>query len=120
MLNTLPHQTECLSAKITTIKPSNLKEALKTAQAKKWMEVCEKELAALSKLGTSTLVSCLPNRKIIDCKWVFQTKFNPDGTIDCYKAHLVTKGFSQVKYLDYRETFVPVAHWNLNSTCYYC
>jgi hypothetical protein len=49
-----------------------------------------------------------PNRKAIDNKWVFKTKLNSDGSIEREKARLCAKGYSQVQYVDFNETFAPV------------
>lgn len=48
-------------------------------------------------------------KKPIDCKWVYKIKHHADGTIECYKAEQVVKGFTQVEGIDFQETFVPVA-----------
>ena len=50
------------------------------------------------------------------CWWVYYAKYVVDGSIDRYKAHLVTKGFSQVEGIDYFETFSPIAR--MNSICF--
>jgi hypothetical protein len=47
---------------------------------------------------------------VIGTKWVFKNKQGENSEIVRYKARLVAQGFSQVKGLDFRETFVPVAH----------
>ena len=50
-----------------------------------------------------------PGRKLVQCKWVYKTKFAADGSPLKYKARLVAKGYSQVHGIDYNETFAPVA-----------
>ena len=50
-----------------------------------------------------------PGRKLVQCKWVFKTKFSVDGSPLKYKAILVAKGYSQVCGVEYNETFSLVA-----------
>ncbi|KAK5837807.1 hypothetical protein PVK06_006534 [Gossypium arboreum] len=50
--------------------------------------------------------------KTVGCKWVFTTKFKPDGSLDRYKARLVAKGYTQTYGIDYLETFALVAKLN--------
>jgi len=38
----------------------------------------------------------------------FKTKYALDGSIDCYKTHLVALGNHQQASIDYLETFSPV------------
>jgi hypothetical protein len=61
-------------------------------------------------LGNNTwdLVPPPRNTNIISGKWVFRHKLKPNGSLDCYKAHWVLRGFSQEQGVDFDETFSPV------------
>ena len=63
---------------------------------------------ALIRNNTWTLVPFTKGMNVVDKKWVFQLKYNPDGGIQRYKAKLVTKGFQQTTGVDFNETFNPI------------
>ena len=44
--------------------------------------------------------------------WVYKTKFHSNGVFELHKAHLVSKGFSVWKVINYIETFSPVMKMN--------
>ena len=64
---------------------------------------------SLQKNTTWELVSLPSGRKLVQCKWVFQTNVAADGSTYKCKEILVEKGFSQFQGVDYHETFAPVA-----------
>ena len=68
----------------------------------------EEELVALNTNDTWDLVPRPLGINIIGSKWIYRVKKNEDGMIDCFKAHLVARGFTQIFGLDYDETFSPV------------
>ena len=51
--------------------------------------------------------------KNMGCKWIFNIKYRVDGSVDCYKAWVVAKGFTQAYGINYQETFAPMAKLNI-------
>ncbi|KAJ0609721.1 putative RNA-directed DNA polymerase [Helianthus annuus] len=88
-----------------TIKPSSYNEAAKDPR---WVEAMNKEMEALFRNNTWTLVDLPHGRKPIGCKWVYKVKYKSSGEIERFKARLVAKGFNQREGLDFGETFSPV------------
>ena len=67
------------------------------------------EMKSMKDNGVWDLVELPKSVKPIGCKWIFKTKRDSKGNIVRYKAHLVVKGFTQKKGIDYKETFSPVS-----------
>jgi hypothetical protein len=48
-----------------------------------------------------------PERKfVVTSKWIYKIKHTTDGSIERHKMIFVARGFSQVKGIDYEETFL--------------
>ncbi|KAJ0492486.1 putative RNA-directed DNA polymerase [Helianthus annuus] len=88
-----------------TLEPTCYDEAAKDPR---WVEAMNKEMEALFRNNTWTLVDLPPGRKPIGCKWVYKVKYKSSGEIERFKARLVAKGFNQREGLDFGETFSPV------------
>ena len=69
----------------------------------------KEELDALTKNHTWDLVTLPPGQFVVGCKWIYKIKIRSDGSIECYKARLVAKVFTQEYGINYEETFTLVA-----------
>lgn len=70
-----------------------------------------KEIQALEDNGTWIITLLPPGKKPIESKWVYKIKYKHDGQVECYKDHLVAKGYTQVEGVDFHETFVLLQNW---------
>ncbi|KAL0433530.1 UNVERIFIED_CONTAM: hypothetical protein Slati_2687300 [Sesamum latifolium] len=77
---------------------------LQANKDERWVETMNQELIALTKMIHGTLLTCL-----IDSRWGFKLKFNPDGSIQWHKARLVAKGYKKVEVVDYLDSFSSAA-----------
>ncbi|GKD02781.1 ribonuclease H-like domain-containing protein [Tanacetum coccineum] len=66
------------------------------------------EYNALISNGTWVLVPLLANVNVVRSMWLFKHKFNADGSLSRYKAHLVANRRNQQQGIDCDETFSPV------------
>ena len=55
------------------------------------------------------MITLPPDKYVVSCKWIYKIKTRADGSVERYKARLVTKRFTQEYDIDYKETFAPVA-----------
>ena len=78
-----------LASVFTVMEPYSYSQAIKQQS---WIDAMHLELAALEKNGTWELITLPQGKKAIRCKWVYKTRFKPDGSAYQFKACLVAKG----------------------------
>ncbi|CAI7810845.1 unnamed protein product [Closterium sp. NIES-54] len=93
------------------ISTMTVKEALASWKGKAVKAAMEEEIRSLIGMGTWELVKRLPEVNIMKNRWVLTTKYHIDDTVECEKARLVVKGFTQVYGADYDETYGPVSSY---------
>ena len=86
--------------------PKSYAEAAKDAN---WCDTMEEEMHALTSNETWDLVDAPKGVKTIECRWAYKVKCNTDGSVNRYKAQLVTESYVQKHDLDYDETYALVA-----------
>ena len=74
---------------------------------KHWAKAFLVEIKALELNNTWRAEVPSKDANIVTSKWVLSVKYNQDGSVNKYKARIVARGFSQVKGIDYNETFAP-------------
>ena len=66
-----------------------------------WQQAMAEELDALVKTNTWDLIFCPSGIKPIGCKWIYTIKMKSDGSLERYKARLVTLENRQEYGIDY-------------------
>jgi hypothetical protein len=72
--------------------PTSVREALADLN---WRRAMEEEYRALLANQTWDLVPRLSGCNVVTGKWIWTIKRRTDGTLECYKARWVLRGFTQ-------------------------
>jgi hypothetical protein len=74
--------------------PVTYSEAISYSDSLFCKEAIKVEIDSLLQNQTWEIIDLPLGAKPISCKWIFKRKYFFDGSIDKYKARLVTKGFT--------------------------
>ena len=91
--------------------PVSYDEAMSSPLAQEWETAMQSEMKALEESNTYDIVPLPKGRELVGVKWVYAIKSDKEGN-DLYKARFVAKGYSQVKGINYHETFSPTVRMN--------
>ena len=86
--------------------PNSYQEVLNSEDSEKWLATSQEEFNGLTEMGVWKLVDHPSDHKTIKCRWTYVLK--SDGR---YKVRLVTKGYTQVQGIDYKEYFSLVVRY---------
>lgn len=87
---------------LTEEDPINFSQAIRSPNSLKWVDAMKDEMKSMADNDVWDLVKLPEGKKPIGCKWIFKTKRDSKGNIERYKAHLVTKCFTQKEGIDYK------------------
>jgi hypothetical protein len=90
---------------VSSIEPYRVEDALRDSD---WVLAMQEELNNFTRNEVWHLVP-RPNQNVVGTKWVFRNKQDEHGVVTRNKVRLVAKGYSQVKGLDFGETYAPIA-----------
>lgn len=84
-----------------------------------WIKAINSELGGLKHNETWNSLDHPHNIQPIGRKWVYKVNHKANGTIERYKARLVTKGYNQVEGLDLFDTCFTYGEYNYceDTTC---
>jgi len=93
--------------------PDNLRvyEARHEAEWPEFDASCKVEVQALWDNGTWEMVPLPDGKQVIRTELLCERKRGPAGEISKYKGRLVVRGDTQIPYVDYTETWAPVARY---------
>ena len=84
-------------------------EAMQSPDSENWKGAMNEKMNSLFANGSVSLTTLPQGRTPVGGRWVYTIKEGADGDIT-YKARFVAKGYSQVKGLDFQDTFAPTAN----------
>ncbi|WVZ16028.1 hypothetical protein V8G54_013594 [Vigna mungo] len=96
-------------ARFPSLRLLTMRCILTAIDIKEWKEAMIEELKSIEKNKTWEMVEPPQHKQPIEVKWVFKTKYKPNGDIAKLKARLVAKGFLQKPGVDFTNVFAPVA-----------
>jgi hypothetical protein len=88
--NVLSYGHQANIALANALEPKLYNEAMASPDAAKWLAMCKEEMCMWKDLDVYDVVPQLKGCKVIGSKWVFHIKWGPDGSIQKYKARIIT------------------------------
>eukprot|EP00253_Pinus_taeda_P005295 PITA_05295 len=95
-----------LTRECVETEPSSFEEVV---QQLIWVDAMVEEYDSIVRNSVWDVVLTLENKSVVSSYWLYKVKQTADGSVEKHKVRFVARGFSQVKGIDYDETFSPVA-----------
>lgn len=111
-LNLPTKSSPVLSSAVAEDDPSFWNAALSSPNQAFWLHAAFEEICQIVRMRTFDFVplsSIPPARSSLPAKWVWKSKRDLHNNIEKFKTRCVVRGDKQIKNIDYKETFAPVA-----------
>jgi hypothetical protein len=92
----------------TYVNPTCRRDAIESDERENWLEAELEEMNSIKVVHeVYSLVPKVKGMNILGSRWVYVKKFNPDHTVDRWRARWVAQGFKQKFGVDYDIVFAP-------------
>ena len=91
-----------LMSKCIVTKPSSFEEAVHEPT---WVDAMVEEYDSIVRNSAWEIVPRPVGKSIVGSRWIYKVKKAANGSVEKYKARFFSWGFSQIKGIDYEETF---------------
>eukprot|EP00253_Pinus_taeda_P006891 PITA_06891 len=98
-----------LVSKCVVIEPSSFEEVVEDHA---WVDAMVEEYDSIVRNSAWEIVPRPEGKSVVGLRWIYNVKQEADGSVEKYKARFVARGFSQIKGIDYEETFALVARYS--------
>jgi len=98
-----------LMSKCVVTEPSSFEEAVEDPA---WVDAMVEEYDSIVRNNAWEIVPRPEGKSVVGSRWIYKVKQEADGSVEKYKARFVARGFSQIKGIDYEETFTPVVRYS--------
>jgi len=98
-----------LARECVETEPSSFEEAV---QKSIWVDAMVEEYDSIIRNSVCDVVPRPKNKSVVSSHWIYKVNQAANGSVEKPKARFVSCGFSQVKGIDYDETFSHVARYS--------
>ena len=85
------------------------KEAMESSDAHEWRKAMEEEMESLRENDCFELTKLPEGKPVVGGRWIYAVKLGPKNE-ERFKARFVAKGLSQIKNINFTDTFSPTAN----------
>ncbi|SEI36897.1 YALIA101S15e00452g1_1 [Yarrowia lipolytica] len=105
-----PMPAESATDKEWNSAPERYRQAMALPDKDHWLLAMNEEMDSIKSNEVFEWVDSkdVEGKKVLPSRWVYNRKFNLDGSLERYKARVVAKGFVQEANVDYLMSFSPV------------
>eukprot|EP00253_Pinus_taeda_P030149 PITA_30149 len=95
-----------LMRRCVVTEPSSFEEAVEDPP---WVYAMVEEYDSIVRNSAWDIIPRSEGKSVVGLRWIYKFKQAVDGSVEKYKEIFISRGFSQIKGIDYEDTFAPIA-----------